>query len=582
MLVPPGPMPATHPFPAPTTSSTPSAGRERGVALVLALIFSILLYILVAELVVSGRMVRATGENDALLARMRTQMLYQLRETEDQLLADLGSGSEDPAGGDGGGGLGGAMGGALGGGGAGTTGAGTTGTSGAGQGLGALGGGAGGEGEGEQSDPAAGCDSSRDAWFAPIGHPDNDVTTYVFVEDENRKFNVLSLWSPDEKFAEFSRDRLVRLIDSLREDSDFDVSSSDAMRIAQELLDWGRRPGTEMMPRSRLKSDDPKRREVAGLMHLDELLLLQSVSEELFYDKVLDGRYYPGLESVLTIWTSLRVDPGNPEKVARLRAAAQARGETVPDGGSGANPAAGSAPGGAGAPGGADPRSPGQASDEPVQPDGLGIRINVNTAPRAVLRALFPIEVIPDRVIDAILKYRNEVDEEAQQQAQDAQASGDGAQATDFGDLRLGEDVKRKFFATTADLEKVEEFAKLADPQVKSDFQKALTTKSEVFTIHLATLYKRSEENRVYLLRRARSVVLRLDDGADGKIVPLVPFEERVGLRLQPIDIQESDQDLSRVYSDLDQFSQEERAWNPFLIEFYLPKHRREDFYRPQ
>lgn len=575
-------MPATHPFPAPTTSSTPSAGRERGVALVLALIFSILLYILVAELVVSGRMVRATGENDALLARMRTQMLYQLRETEDQLLADLGSGSEDPAGGDGGGGLGGALGGALGGGGAGTTGAGTTGTGGAGQGLGALGGGAGGEGEGEQSDPAAGCDSSRDAWFAPIGHPDNDVTTYVFVEDENRKFNVLSLWSPDEKFAEFSRDRLVRLIDSLREDSDFDVSSSDAMRIAQELLDWGRRPGTEMMPRSRLKSDDPKRREVAGLMHLDELLLLQSVSEELFYDKVLDGRYYPGLESVLTIWTSLRVDPGNPEKVARLRAAAQARGETVPDGGSGANPAAGSAPGGAGAPGGADPRSPGQASDEPVQPDGLGIRINVNTAPRAVLRALFPIEVIPDRVIDAILKYRNEVDEEAQQQAQDAQASGDGAQATDFGDLRLGEDVKRKFFATTADLEKVEEFAKLADPQVKSDFQKALTTKSEVFTIHLATLYKRSEENRVYLLRRARSVVLRLDDGADGKIVPLVPFEERVGLRLQPIDIQESDQDLSRVYSDLDQFSQEERAWNPFLIEFYLPKHRREDFYRPQ
>lgn len=543
--------------------------------MVLALIFSILLYILVAELVVSGRMVRATGENDALLARMRTQMLYQLRETEDQLLADLGSASEgDPAAGDGGGGLGGALG-ALGGGGSGTTGAG-----GGGQGLGALGGGAGGEGEGEQGDPAAGCDSSRDAWFAPIGHPDNDVTTYVFVEDENRKFNVLALWSPDEKFAEFSRDRLVRLIDSLREDSDFDVSSSDAMRIAQELLDWGRRPGTEMMPRSRLKSDDPKRREVAGLMHLDELLLLQSVTEELFYDKVLDGRYYPGLESVLTIWTSLRVDPGNPEKVARLRAAAQARGETVPGGESGAAPAGGSAPAGAG--GGTNAGNPGPAADEPVQPDGLGIRVNLNTAPRAVLRALFPIEVIPDRVIDAILKYRNEVDEEAQQQAQDAQTSSDGAQATDFGDLRLGEEVKRKFFATTADLDKVEEFANLADPQVKAEFQKALTTKSEVFTIHLATLYKRSEENRVYLLRRARSVVLRLDDGADGKIVPLVPFEERVGLRMQPIDIQENDLDLSRVYSDLDQFSQEERAWNPFLIEFYLPKHRREDFYRPQ
>jgi len=42
----------------------------------MALIFSILLYILVADLVVSSRMVRATGENDALLARMNTLMLY--------------------------------------------------------------------------------------------------------------------------------------------------------------------------------------------------------------------------------------------------------------------------------------------------------------------------------------------------------------------------------------------------------------------------------------------------------------------------------------------------------------------------
>ena len=62
---------------------------QAGVALVMAMIFSILLYILVAELVVSSRMVRATGENDALLARMNTQMLYELGEAEDKLLADM-------------------------------------------------------------------------------------------------------------------------------------------------------------------------------------------------------------------------------------------------------------------------------------------------------------------------------------------------------------------------------------------------------------------------------------------------------------------------------------------------------------
>ncbi len=553
-------LPASDPFP----ESTPGRrADEGGVALVLALIFSILLYILVAELVVAGRMVRATGENDALLARMRNQMLYQLGETDDQLLADLaGQAAAADAGGGGLGGLGGALSGAAGGAG---------GKAGAG-GAGALGaaGAPGAEGE-EQADPAADCDSSRDSWFQPIGHADNDLTTYVWVEDENRKFNILALWSPDEKFAEFSRDRLVRLIDTLREDTEFDVPIGDAERIVQELRDWVQRPDTDSIPRPLLKSDDDKHRDRTAIMHLDELLMLPSVTEDLFFDKVLDGKVYLGLESVLTIWTSLKVDPGDPEKVARQRAVAAARGEST------AAPATG---GESATPAGSTP-SPGDAAadDTPQQPDGLGIRINVNTASRPVLRALFPPDKIPDRVIDAIIRYRNEEDEEEMAKAADAAPTTD---VSDFGDLRLGSEKKLKFFATIADLEKVEEFANLPDPEMKADFQKALTTKSEVFSIHLATLYKRNDENRVYLLRRARSIVLRVDDGADGQIVPLVPFEERTGLRVQPIDLQDEFLDLTTLYLDMDQFAQEERAWNPFLIDFYLPKHQRQEFYAPR
>ena len=96
-----------------SVDTTAARDRERGVALVMALIFSILLYILVAELVVSSRMVRATGENDALLARMRSQMQYQLSEAEDKLLSDLVTeeeGGEDPGGA---GGLGAGPGGAI-------------------------------------------------------------------------------------------------------------------------------------------------------------------------------------------------------------------------------------------------------------------------------------------------------------------------------------------------------------------------------------------------------------------------------------------------------------------------------------
>jgi hypothetical protein len=550
--------------------------REAGVALVLALIFSILLYILVAELVVAGRMVRATGENDALLARMRTQMLYQLHEAEDQLLQDLAGAAANEGEGGGAEGLGNAMQNAARGAQPGT---------GSSTSPGPGGNAAGAEGGEGEEDPSANCDSSRDAWFEPVGHPDNDLTTYVWVEDENRKFNLLSIWSPDEKFATFSQDRLVRLLDALREDTEFDLPSSDAQRIVQDLLDWGKRSGTEQMPRPRQKSDDEQRRELCAISHLDDLLLLPSVTEELFFDKVLDGRWYPGLESVLTVWTSLRVDPGDPEKLARQRAAAEQRGEvpkpTDPPAASSGEQGAGQNAGQQGGNQAGGNRAAGQAGNEqpPPQPDGLGIKVNVNTAPRAVLRALFPPEKIPDRVIDAILEFRNKVDEEATEADRE---STETTELADFGDMQLGAEQKKKFFAEVADLEQVEEFKKLPDPEIKAAFQAAVTTKSEVFSIHLASLFKRSDENRIYVLRRARAVVLRVDDGADGKIVPIVPFEERIGLRLQPVDLQDITPDLAPVYADMDRFAQEDRAWNPFYIDFYMPQHMRQEFYSPR
>jgi len=521
-----------------SSHATTASESERGVALVMALIFSILLYILVAELVVSSRMVRATGENDALLARMRTQMQYQLVESEEKLLADM-VGQADDMGAEGGapGGLGGLPGaGAAGGGDA---------------------GGEGGEGEEAEEDPTSVCDSSRDAWFEPVGYPDNDLTTYVWIEDENRKLNLLTLWSPDEEFAQLSRDRMIRLIDVLREDTEFDVSSGDATMIVQSIIEWGSRPNTEQMPTPELKTDDEINREFHAPLHLDELMMLPMITPELFFDKVLDKIYYPGLESVLTIWTSTVADPGDPEKLARQRAA---RGEPPLEQ--------------------EEPEEPGgQASAEapPQQPEGLGIRINVNTASRAVLRSLFDPVRVSDRVIDGIIRYRNEVDEEASEEA----SSENEAESADFGDMQLGDQPLLNFFEAVADLEEVEEFAQISDDEVKGEITAALTTSSEVFSIHMASLFKRSgsEDNRVYLVRRSRSIVMRLEEGEEGKIVPLIPFEERVGLRLKPVELQgDVALDFTTQYMDMDQFAQDERAWNPFLIDFYMPKSVREEF----
>ena len=50
--------------------------------------------------------------------------------------------------------------------------------------------------------------------------------------------------------------------------------------------------------------------------------------------------------------------------------------------------------------------------------------------------------------------------------------------------------------------------------------------------------------------------------------------------RVQASDLQDDPnnrvQDMSMQYVGMDQFAQEDRAWNPFLVDFYLPKWQRD------
>jgi len=75
---------------------------------------------------------------------------------------------------------------------------------------------------------------------------------------------------------------------------------------------------------------------------------------------------------------------------------------------------------------------------------------------------------------------------------------------------------------------------------------------------------------------------VRRDDGDSGKLHPLILQEERHGLRVMPQDFPIPVEDLSYQFSEMDYFAQEERAWNPFLIEFYLPQDERQQFYFPR
>jgi hypothetical protein len=515
----------------------PDRESERGAALILVMIFTVLLYALVAELQVTGRTARLTGENDALLARMRNHMEFSLGQVEEMLLDDLVAGLEGDGGGPG------AEGGAF-------PGVPTGGMPGEG--------GAAGEEGAEEEEPEASAiaDGSQDAWYEPTAYSDNDLTTYVWVEDENRKFNILSMVSPDQEFALESRERFVRLIDYLRDDTEFDLTRSDGDLFASRITEWMQSlTRSEDLPRPPLKSDHDGDRTSLPL-HLDELRILPDITDEIFFDKVLDGEIILGLESVLTVYTSLAFDPGDPDKAARLGR------EPPPNVEDPATPGAGSDPGAA----------EGMVPDQ--QPLGLGIRININTATRPVLRSLFSPAEFPDEVVEAILRWRNEPMEEA-----DLTSS---LPEDYYGDFDAGLDVQYRMVTDLAELDEIPEFQNLADPTVREKFAELVTVKSDVFSVHMASLYKRNEENRSFVMRRMRSVVIRLDNGQDGYLHPIILLEERHGLRVMPVDFDQDELDQIRLFDEMDQFSQEERAWNPFYLDFYLPKDRRETLFTYQ
>lgn len=532
----------------------PNRRNEGGFALVLVIIFTVLLVAIVTELITTAKLARLTGENDALLSRMRMHMSYVLSQIEDTLKDDLNAGQAQAGA----------------------------------QGGGAPAGGGspipGGAGGGQQQQ--GNVDSSQDPWFEPTSYSEGELTTYVWVEDENRKFNILSLASPDEEFARESKDRFVRLIDAFREQSDYDLGTSDGERLARVITEWLQGNNrSETLPKAPLKSDLDDRRQMTIPLQLEELLLLPGIDEDLYYDRVIDQKLVPGLESVLTLYTSLTFDPGDPTKQqAQKKPASGGQAGDSQVGQSGRTPQQPQA--GQGQAGGAKPPATGaNGKPEPVQPTGIGVRINVNTASRAVIRSLFTTAEMPDAVIEALLRYRNEEAPPEEENAQGGGAAGGQgntqsqtpqrtsyASGASSGEIASGEQKKHKIFSSLADLDKVPEYQNLANQAVKTKLAELMTTESDVFTIHMASLFKRNEKTKSFVIRRARSVEVRIADGDTPVLHPLMLLEDTKGLRVMPVDFPLDEAVLRQQQSEMDAYSAEERAWNPFYLDFYKPK----------
>lgn len=448
----------------------------------MTLLIFLILAAVVSEMVITSRIDYEVAKNDANMARMDMALQTVLLDALDQIRDDgssEGSSGQTPT----------------------TTNAGSTSTT-----------------PGANAGPN---DSREDAWAKKTEKTLGDVRVNYFVEDENRKFNLLSVISPDNNYAKASQDRLARIIDRLREGTDRDIGASDADRLAVAITEFlqGKARPTDI-PRPALLSDIPNEEKSIPLT-LDELLFVDGIEENLLYDfEEKESEYseekliYPGLESVLTVWTSLRLkDTGQ---------------STTPGTATTTNNTAN-----------ATPASANQQQSGAAQ-GSLGVQVNLNTAPRAVMEGLFPENEVPHNVVEALIRYRN-IEKE------DSETSSSNS-SNPLDEFTEEEDRPKQFFASVDELQQVSEFQNLSDPKAKDNFKRYGSVQSDVFSIYLTARLletgagaetapeegntSEDEEESVGLVRRVRAVVWRKSGQNGVELVFLVPWEIRRNRKL--------------------------------------------------
>ena len=378
---------------------------------------------------------------------------------------------------------------------------------------------------GEEEGASGPSDSHMDEWWG-VNRQDfsvmEDIRVRVLVQDEDGKFNLLSVLAEDEGEAERALDRLTRIIENARKGTEAEIDSSKARTMAEKILEVLERRSDELLPQPVLATDDEELEDQSLLSSLRELVAIDpDIFEADHFRDYRDerGDIVHSLGSFLTVWTSLTTagdDDGGRDPLGGPATTDDEDGEEEDDEDEGA-PTTG-IPGTSG------------SSEGGTGPTGL---VNVNTSPLAVLVGLSDERNTPYDLWQGVLRYRNEVDEEVEDEREEDPPLDE-----------FGEEIRTlKFFDSLAELAETDAWSEL-DPLEASEIESLLTVQSQVFSIYL-TAYKPTGEQALPdrlptreeteneeaegqgLVRTVRCVVWRRDLG-DGtvEIVPLVRWEE--------------------------------------------------------
>jgi len=482
---------------------------EEGFVLLFVLFVIVVMMVVTAELSYSSRVDREIAQNTILELQMEELARAAVRRGEVALLTDLEddakSAEEGADGAAGGGGIGG-----------GGTSGGTAG--------GAAGGSTGGAaGEGAAGDGSSGghVDSLDEMWASgqislALG-TDAGFQTRILVSDEDSKLNLLLLLAEDEEYRKLWRDRFERALDYLRDGKPGDLGSSEATDYVDRFTKWmeGDR-GSDELSNPNLASGQWKSagdRTTYAPFTLRDFALTGQMSDSLYYGfpygEGEERVWIPGLEQELTVWSNLEYVDRNTEDANKD--AQDSNTATAPK----------------------------ECNEVPGVNNG---RINVNTAPVYVLRALFPDSEIAPSAWEDYDSFRKKILDEKKKERESLiddsnstttiNTKNEPAPDEPIYPLKTIDDLRRfKGFSTDSGI----------SPETWSKLSMLFTVESNVFII--TVLIGTSDNPRRYYA--ARSVVWRRGSG-DKANVPIVPFEK---LGLSAVNLEE-------FAKELDQFSQ--------------------------
>ena len=368
-------------------------------------------------------------------------------------------------------------------------------------------------------------DSKLDEWHnsASLAPPMGEgLTIYVEIEDEDSKVNLLSLWTEDEEKREEWSEVIERLLDKAFEGTSLDISALDASEILDDLDDWvkGERSIFDDPPIPPLKLS--RAEEEARLSELDtdiiendedhypltigELAQIEGITPEHLWGFVEDDTYYQGLSSYLTVWSELELKDPEVDEDSEFEDSPFA-GSVFDD---------------------EDEESEDDDQEITAEPTAGG-RVNVNTAPLIVLRAVAP-EDIPTSFLEKLVEFRERIFE-LRDEWEENLLNPDNASIfdDDEGDGEPGgeDETDPTYYVFQAENEvfdKVEaewELSVFTDDSDKSLFISRLGVVSHVFTVKIFLLNEGTGRRSSY-----RTILWRMQSEDDPRMITLLPLEE--------------------------------------------------------